>query len=80
MLRKRVAVLLAAVMMVGVMGVAPAMAIPAGGFNPDNNGNKAEDGLDKNQGGGQEKIKHPGGAHAGGAQHGGGDQHGGGSG
>jgi len=48
------------------------MAIPAGGFNPNNHGNKSEDGPDANQGGGQEKIKNERPPHAGGDQHGGG--------
>jgi len=70
-LRKRVAVLLAALSVMMVMAVPPVMAVPAGGFHV-NNGHKADDGGDKNLGGGQEKIDraHP--------PHGGGDQHGGG--
>jgi hypothetical protein len=65
-LRKRLVVLLMALVL-ALMPAAPAMADP--GFN---NGNKDEDGLDANQGGGQEKSKHEHPPHAGGDQHGGG--------
>jgi hypothetical protein len=69
-LRKKLAVLLAAVMML-VVSAAPALAHHQVGH--DNHGNKGNDGADANQGGGQEHIRqdHP--------PHGGGDQHGGGS-
>jgi hypothetical protein len=70
MLRK-LTVLLSALAMLGVMAVPPVMAVPAGGFNP-NNGNKNADGLDPNQGGGQERPKNERPPHAGGDQHGGG--------
>jgi hypothetical protein len=69
-LRKKLAVLLAAAMMLGVMSVPPVMADACGGTNC---GNKGGDGPDANQGGGQEHIRqaHP--PKAGGDQHGGGD-------
>jgi hypothetical protein len=69
-LRKKLAVLLAAVMMLGVVSAAPAIA-DAGGLN---NGNKGSDGPDKNLGGGQEKTNNPHPAHGGGS---GGDNGGG---
>jgi len=59
-------------LVLALMSASPAMAIPAGGFNPNNHGNKSEDGPDANQGGGQEKIKNERPPHAGGDQHGGG--------
>jgi hypothetical protein len=70
-LRKKLTVLLATVMMLGVMSVSPALAHHDVGH--DNNGNKVSDGADANEGGGQEKPKN---AHP---PHGGGEQHGGGS-
>jgi hypothetical protein len=65
---RKITVLLSALAMMGVMSVPPVMAAPDG----ENSGNKGADGLDKNKGGGQEKIgnAHP--PHAGGDQHGGG--------
>jgi hypothetical protein len=51
------------------VSAAPAMADPG-----QNNGNKSNDGLDKNLGGGQEKTKNPHPAHGGGS---GGDNGGG---
>jgi hypothetical protein len=59
-LRKKLVVLLMALVL-ALMSASPAMAIPAGGFNTDNNGNNFYDGGDANQGGGQEapkKAKH----------------------
>jgi hypothetical protein len=70
-LRKKLAVLVAAVMMLGVMSAAPALAHhDAGHFN---NGNQAGDGADANEGGGQEHIRNPHPPKAGGEKHGGGD-------
>jgi hypothetical protein len=54
MLLRKLTVLLSVLAMMLVMSVPPAMADP--GFN---RGNKGEDGLDANQGGGQEKIPNP---------------------
>jgi hypothetical protein len=48
-LRKKLGILLAAVMVMGVMSVPPAMADPV-----QNRGNKGSDGPDKNLGGGQD--------------------------
>jgi hypothetical protein len=83
-LRKKLTVLLAMVMMLGVMSVSPATADPKCGLveiDPgvfvylcENNGNKPDDGADVNKGGGQEHIRN---AHP---PHGGGEKHGGGSG
>jgi hypothetical protein len=71
-LRKKLAVLLAAAMMVlGVMSVPPAMATACGGTNC---GNKANDGGDVNNGGGQEHIRNAHPVHGGGS---GGDNGGG---
>jgi hypothetical protein len=77
-LRKKLAVLLATVMMLGVMSAAPALAHHD--VDHHNKGNKANDlfGTDHNQGGGQEHTKNARPPHGGGEQHGGGDQHGGG--
>jgi len=54
-------VVLLMALVLALMSASPVMAIPAGGFNPNNNGHKVDDGLDKNKGGGQEHIKnaHP---------------------
>ena len=71
---KRLAVLLATVMMLGVMGVSPALAYYDVGHNFHSEaGNKSDDGADANKGGGQEHTRngHP--AHGGGEKHGGGD-------
>ena len=56
MLRKKLAVLLAAVMMLGVMSVSPAMAA-AGGNCGFPCGHQADDSLDHDQGGGNDHIK-----------------------
>ena len=59
-LRKRIAVLLSALSIMVVLAVPPVMADPVGGFTggtAGNEGNKSDDGLDKNKGGGQEKPK-----------------------
>ena len=78
-LRRRLTVLLATVMMV-MMSAAPALAHhDVGHVNASDNGNKPNDGLDANQGGGQEKPKNARPDHGGGVKHGGGEQHGGGS-
>jgi hypothetical protein len=67
-------VLLAALSMMMVMSVPPAMAHHDVGYvNASELSNKSDDGADTNQGGGQEHIRHD---HP---PHGGGDQHGGGS-
>ena len=59
MLRKKLAVLLAMVMMLTVMSVSPALVHQdvALAAKLDNSGNKSYDGPDHNQGGGQEKPK-----------------------
>ena len=54
-LRKKLAVLLATVMMLGVMSVSPAMAHHDVGHT--NNGNKADDSLDHDKGGGNDHLK-----------------------
>jgi len=57
-LRKKLAVLLAAAMMLlGVMSASPALAQP--GAREGNNGHQLDDGPDANQGGGQEKLDRP---------------------
>lgn len=76
-LRKKLTVLLATVMLLGVMSV-PVYSMTF--VNPSigelaklgNNGNKDADGLDPNQGGGQERPKNERPPHAGGDKHGGG--------
>jgi hypothetical protein len=70
-LRKKLAVLLATVMMLGAMGVSPALAHHDVGHT--NLGNKEDDGADKNKGGGQEHIRNSHPAKGGGDKHGGGD-------
>jgi hypothetical protein len=52
-MRRRIAVLLMTVMMLGVMPAAPALAVST----HVNEGHKLDDGGDKNQGGGQEHPK-----------------------
>ncbi len=54
-LRRKLTVLLATVMLLGVMSVSPALAHHDVGH--DNNGRKSDDGADANKGGGQEKPK-----------------------
>jgi hypothetical protein len=67
--RKKLTVLLMALVL-ALMPASPALADP--GVDHFNHGTKADDGLDKNKGGGQEKAKHEHPPHAGGDQHGGG--------
>jgi hypothetical protein len=55
LLRKKLAVLLATVMMFGVMGVSPALAHHDVGHV--NQGHKLDDGADPDQGGGNDHIK-----------------------
>ncbi len=55
-----------AMVMLVVLSAAPALA------NNGNHGNKSSDGLDANQGGGQEHIRNQHPDHAGGDKHGGG--------
>ena len=54
-MRRRIAVMVAMVMMVLMMSAAPALAHHD--VDHFNSGNKANDSLDANQGGGQEKTK-----------------------
>jgi hypothetical protein len=69
-LRKKLAVLLAMVMMLGVMSAAGPVALAEAGGNLK--GNKALDGADANQGGGQERTKNARPPHGGGECHAGG--------
>jgi hypothetical protein len=73
-LRKRLAVLLSALAMMGVMAVPPAMAHhDVDHTNQSERGNKSDDLEDANQGGGQEHTRNARPPHGGGDQHGGGD-------
>jgi hypothetical protein len=79
-MRRRIAAMVAMVMIVLMMSAAPAMAFHnVDHVNRSENGNKSDDGLDANKGGGQEHLRNPHPPKAGGEKHGGGDQHGGGS-
>ena len=67
-------------MLLGVMSAPPALAHhDVGHVNRAENGNKSDDGLDANEGGGQEHDRNAHPPKAGGGKHGGGEQHGGGS-
>ena len=71
-MRRKLTVLLMAVMMV-MMSAAPALAFHnVDHVNRSENGNKSNDGVDANQGGGQEHIRNPHPPKGGGEKHGGG--------
>jgi hypothetical protein len=57
LLRKKLTVLLATVMMLGVMSVSPALAAPGGNSPCNPCGHQADDTLDRNKGGGDDHIK-----------------------